>query len=160
MPVDNGLSKTSTAELPKRHLSADCTTCLITSVEIFMDIDNRPIRQVCKDAMFRTHELSPAARVICRMKFVCPQEWGNLTETKDSNMRHCQVCGRDVHYCESSFELEKAIAAKQCVAFHTGSAKKCDRSSIMLGEPFELYQATPKQNSPSIWRRLLTVFGR
>jgi len=160
MPVDNGLLKASTAGLPLRHLSADCTTCLITSAESFMDINNLPIRQVYKDATIRTLDLHPAARVICRMKFVCPQEWGNLTETKNSNMRHCQVCGRDVHYCESSFELEKAIAAKQCVAFHTGSAKKRDRSSIMLGEPFDLYQATPKQNSPSIWRRLLTVFGR
>lgn len=119
-----------------------------------------PIRQLHEDAMLRTQDPHPSARVICRMKFVCPQQWSNLTKTEDYAIRHCQVCGRDVHYCGSSFELEKAIAAKRCVAIHTDSAKKRERSSIMLGEPSGLYQATPKMPPPSIWRRLLTVFGK
>lgn len=101
----------------------------------------------------------PAANIIYRMKFICPQRWDGLTESDNPAVRHCPVCAKDVHYCATSFEVEKAIQANRCVAFHAGTKKDIERKSLLLGVPLAVSRV-PVQPRKSIWQRLFSWLGR
>lgn len=93
-----------------------------------------------------------AAKIVCRMKFICPQKWGKLRKTDIPSIRHCPVCAKNVHYCINQKELEDAIQAKHCIAFEAeqlGIGK-----SVMLGIPIGLKPSRPSLGKQTIWGKL------
>ena len=103
----------------------------------------------------------PSAQIQCDMRLICPQRWGKLQKTDDANVRHCQVCARDVHYCRDEVELTSAIKAKHCVAFVAKSTLK-PKSIKMLGDPsgFSHTPPLPRKNMLlRLWGKVRLVIG-
>jgi uncharacterized protein CbrC (UPF0167 family) len=53
----------------------------------------------------------------CEMEFKCDADWEKMVLTKDPSVRLCQLCQKNVHYCHTQSELDKAINDKKCVFF-------------------------------------------
>jgi uncharacterized protein (TIGR02996 family) len=51
-----------------------------------------------------------------RFDFQCPLQWDQLTLTNDVNVRHCQQCDRNVHFCKSIEAARAHAAMDRCVA--------------------------------------------
>jgi uncharacterized protein (TIGR02996 family) len=49
-------------------------------------------------------------------RFRCPQRWDTLVATKDSKVRHCTECRKDVHYAGTEGEAYDLAKAGKCVA--------------------------------------------
>jgi tyrosyl-tRNA synthetase len=43
------------------------------------------------------------------MEFKCDADWEKMGLTKDPSVRLCQLCQKNVHYCHTQSELDKAI---------------------------------------------------
>ena len=50
----------------------------------------------------------------------CPLDWESLATTQSPDVRHCQVCQRDVHRCTSPEQFVEFAKRKECVAIPTG----------------------------------------
>ena len=48
--------------------------------------------------------------------FACPMEWGQLAETRDTNVRACSLCEEHVYYCTTIGEARRHAAQNHCVA--------------------------------------------
>ena len=44
----------------------------------------------------------------CRVKFGCNQQWDNLADQGNQDVRFCTACQEDVHWCDSPSEVIKA----------------------------------------------------
>ncbi len=53
----------------------------------------------------------------CTFAFKCTQQWNELDKTSEKNIRFCNECQKEVHYCENDQELLKSIKLNRCVAF-------------------------------------------
>ena len=51
-----------------------------------------------------------------KVKYKCPLEWKNLKETKDSKIRFCNECNKNVYRCETSEDIDKHINLNNCIA--------------------------------------------
>ena len=54
----------------------------------------------------------------CEYKFEykCPLEWENLKKTKDSKIRFCNKCNKNVYRCITSEDIDKHLQLNHCVA--------------------------------------------
>lgn len=105
----------------------------------------------------------PSAQIPCDMRFICPQQWGKLQRTGHANVRHCQVCARDVHYCRDEAELATAIAASHCVAFVAYAPQKKPKKIKMLGDPICLTDPPPEAKVSvleKLWKSVRVVSAR
>lgn len=55
----------------------------------------------------------------CPMEFECPKQWETMEETSSPDVRHCDSCNKDVHFCATEEKLERMAAAGECVSFFT-----------------------------------------
>ncbi len=94
----------------------------------------------------------PKAKIECMMKLICPQEWGNLKSTDRKNVKHCQVCAKDVYYCGNADDLELAIQAKHCVAFPAKTVSR--KTTVLLGEPAWLEVAPQPKKPQTLWQKI------
>ncbi len=46
----------------------------------------------------------------------CPKDWGSLSATERTNVRHCDSCRKKVYYCTSIDEARTHARAGECVA--------------------------------------------
>ena len=102
----------------------------------------------------------PSAQIQCDMRLICPQRWGNLKKTDDANVRHCQVCAREVHYCRNETALAAAIAESHCVAFVVQAPDKPKKMKL-LGDPSGLkyLPQKPKESmAKRLWKKIQTAF--
>ena len=81
--------------------------------------------------------MNQKSKIDCKMKFICPMVWGKLKATSNPSVKHCQVCGKDVHYCHNHEDLRLAISESRCVCFHA-DFKKSGSTGLILGVPIGL----------------------
>jgi hypothetical protein len=62
------------------------------------------------------------------MVFECSQKWDEMPASIDPNIRRCSDCKRDVHFCHTVEDLDRAINKHQCVAFISGEAMANDEA--------------------------------
>lgn len=55
----------------------------------------------------------------CPMEFECPKQWETMEETSNPDVRHCDSCNKDVHFCATEEKLDRMAAAGECVSFFT-----------------------------------------
>lgn len=53
----------------------------------------------------------------CRFAFKCDKKWDDLDETRDTLIRFCNTCEKEVHFCEDDNELAQNVRLNRCVAF-------------------------------------------
>ena len=84
-----------------------------------------------------------------KVKYKCPLEWKNLKETKDSKIRFCNECNKNVYRCETSEDIDKHIELNNCIAIENdrgligeertmGVIEPPDERSIKFGIIFNL----------------------
>jgi hypothetical protein len=71
--------------------------------------------------------MSPAIRN-CRFAFKCEKEWDALDYIGNEDVRFCQTCQKEVHFCNNDDELIQNIKLNRCVAFFN------DNGQMLLGE--------------------------
>ena len=64
----------------------------------------------------------------CEMEYECPQKWDEMIASINPNIRHCYICKKDVHFCHSVEDLDKAINQHQCVAFVSAESIANDKT--------------------------------
>jgi len=67
----------------------------------------------------------------------CPLDWESLARTQSPDVRHCQVCQRDVHLCTSPEQFVEFAKRKVCVAIPAGLhiPDGSHPKKLMLGMP-------------------------
>jgi hypothetical protein len=56
-------------------------------------------------------------------------KWEKLNETEDDNIRFCQNCQKEVHFCETDEELVEAIKRNKCI----GIPSPFDSNNTLVG---------------------------
>ena len=56
----------------------------------------------------------------CEMEFECSQKWDEMPASINPNIRRCSACKKDVHFCHTVEDLDRAVNEHQCVAFISG----------------------------------------
>ena len=49
-------------------------------------------------------------------EYKCPLEWKNLKKTKDSKVRFCGECDKNVYRCTTDEDIDKHIELNHCIA--------------------------------------------
>ena len=65
-----------------------------------------------------------------KVKYKCPLEWKNLKETKDSKIRFCDECNKNVYRCKTSEDIVKHINLNNCIAVE----KNDERPEPLMGD--------------------------
>jgi len=52
------------------------------------------------------------------VEYECPLEWKNLKKTKDSKVRFCGECNKEVYRCRTEEDLDKHIDLNHCIAIN------------------------------------------
>lgn len=64
----------------------------------------------------------------CEMVFECSQKWDEMPASIDVNIRRCPECKKDVHFCHTVEDLDRAINKHHCVAFVSDDGMKNDEA--------------------------------
>jgi hypothetical protein len=51
------------------------------------------------------------------MEYICHKSWFNLELVDQPNIKFCDSCNREVHFCQTNEELEHALLNNLCIAF-------------------------------------------
>ena len=54
----------------------------------------------------------------CVLQYRCPNNWDDLTETVDQDIRFCGECQKEVHFCDDDDELIQNIHLNRCIAIN------------------------------------------
>lgn len=52
----------------------------------------------------------------CTFAYKCKAQWDDLEETAEEYIRFCEVCQKEVHFCESDAELIANVKLNRCIA--------------------------------------------
>jgi len=83
-------------------------------------------------------------------RFVCPQNWAELSETGDDSQRFCDQCQQIVYLCVSDEETLEHARAGHCVARERPDFSELPR--MILGQPKVVPQETETQRKALRWK--------
>jgi uncharacterized protein (TIGR02996 family) len=74
----------------------------------------------------------------CRLafQFECPKQWNRLTPSDTPNVRFCESCERNVHYCDTLDEARAYAARGDCVAVTLALIRR--PADLLPPEPMEV----------------------
>jgi hypothetical protein len=61
-----------------------------------------------------------------RIDFLCDQSWADMRPTGDDKVRHCDSCGRNVHFCDNLADAREHSEENQCIAVDLGIIRRED----------------------------------
>src|SRR5262245_7967950 len=70
--------------------------------------------------------------------FVCGKRWDEMTATEDHNVRFCELCKEDVHYCDTITQAREHAQQEHCVAVDLGIIRREGdllRPVVVVGRP-------------------------
>lgn len=73
-----------------------------------------------------------------RFEFICDKTWSALTPTAEGNVRHCDSCQKDVHYCDNLAEAREHSQSNQCIVVDLGVIRRPDDLNppmLFMGSP-------------------------
>jgi uncharacterized protein (TIGR02996 family) len=85
------------------------------------------------DVAWRTLVARPPIEGCVEFEFQCPKDWGSLTPTGESDVRHCSACDMPVHYCVDVPQARLHAKRGECVALDLAAG----RHKNDLAEPFD-----------------------
>ncbi len=54
----------------------------------------------------------------CTFAYKCETKWENLEQIDYEDVRFCNACQKEVHFCQTDEDLVKNIYLNRCVAFY------------------------------------------
>jgi uncharacterized protein (TIGR02996 family) len=73
-----------------------------------------------------------------RFDFVCDKSWADMKPTGDDNVRHCEACSRDVHFCDTLADAREHSHEGHCIAVDLGVIRRKDDLTppmLFAGQP-------------------------
>lgn len=58
----------------------------------------------------------------CPMEYICSKSWFALELMDQPNIKFCDSCNKEVHFCQTDEELENALQNNLCIAFTNDGA--------------------------------------
>jgi hypothetical protein len=59
-----------------------------------------------------------------RFDFVCDKTWADLKPTGNDTVRHCEACGKNVHFCDNLADAREHSQEGHCVAVDLGVLRR------------------------------------
>jgi len=59
-----------------------------------------------------------------RFDFVCDKTWADLKPTDDNNVRHCESCSKNVHFCDNLADAREHSQEGHCIAVDLGIIRR------------------------------------
>jgi uncharacterized protein (TIGR02996 family) len=59
-----------------------------------------------------------------RFDFVCVKTWADLKPTDNTNVRHCESCGKKVHFCDNLADAREHAQEGHCIAVDLGIIRR------------------------------------
>lgn len=56
----------------------------------------------------------------CPLVYQCPKTWERLTITPNPDVRYCEECSKNVHYCYGTTQVEEYLNRGYCIAVKPG----------------------------------------
>jgi hypothetical protein len=84
-----------------------------------------------------------------QFRFVCPMTWDSLALTEKDDVRHCDQCSRDVHFCVSDEETIAHAKAGHCIAREV--PYNSELPAVYVGMPKSVSERTPQQEQAAKW---------
>jgi uncharacterized protein (TIGR02996 family) len=73
-----------------------------------------------------------------RFDLLCDKSWADLSPTGDQNVRHCETCQKNVHFCDNLADAREHSIAGRCIAVDLGIPRR-NRDlvppTMYLGQP-------------------------
>ncbi len=83
----------------------------------------------------------------CVFGFKCTADWNDMAQTSDIDVRHCEICQKNVYFITKDEELVEAIDLNRCVAILPFEARENLRlMRPTLGFPVD-YSNRPSSSS-------------
>jgi len=90
----------------------------------------------------------------------CPREWGSFAPTHNPDVRHCDTCRKDVHYCSSVVEARRHARQGHCVAIDLRAARwggdieppynhRCGGCGLDIGDRARICPSCGRANMPT-----------
>ena len=76
----------------------------------------------------------------CIFAFKCDMKWEKLSETDSRNIKFCNDCQKEVHFCRTDEELVEAVKRNKCIGI-----VKPFTCELMLGQ-IEIQKDKPIDN--------------
>lgn len=67
----------------------------------------------------------------CRVNYKCPKAWGDLNKTDNPDVRYCNQCEKNVHFCADVDALKEANIEYLCVAVPVSEGFE---EGVMMGD--------------------------
>lgn len=67
----------------------------------------------------------------CRVNYKCPKAWGDLNKTDNPDVRYCNQCEKNVHFCADVDALKEANIEDLCVAVPVSEGFE---EGVMMGD--------------------------
>ena len=86
-----------------------------------------------------------------QVKYKCPLKWSKLKETKDSKIRFCNECNKNVYFCKTSKDIDKHIKLNNCIVVDVidqDQGQYRTMGVIELG-PYVDFDGEPDDDTPS-----------
>jgi hypothetical protein len=64
----------------------------------------------------------------CKFAYKCDKDWDDLDDIGESDIRFCQTCQSEVHFCHDDDELVENVKLDHCVAFLN------DQGFLLMGD--------------------------
>ncbi len=58
-----------------------------------------------------------------KFKFVCQKNWGELTPTKEQDVKFCNECKKNVYYCKTEKQFLVVAGEGRCLALEDTSGR-------------------------------------
>lgn len=59
-----------------------------------------------------------------RFDFLCDQTWADMKPTHDNNVRHCETCNENVHFCDNLADARERSQEGHCIAVDLGVIRR------------------------------------
>jgi hypothetical protein len=74
----------------------------------------------------------------CKLAFQCDQEWQTLDSTSEGkDIKYCNICDRNVYFCNSNEELAEAVKNNRCIAIK--NEYNIEYGPTLMGSPMIEY---------------------
>jgi hypothetical protein len=91
----------------------------------------------------------------CIFAFKCSQTWESLDETRDENVRFCNDCEKEVHYCSNDQELVESVRLNRCVAFSRN--QEIHEMGYIVEPEYQKQEILPEEVRSQILKKIMML---